>query len=87
MADNPGVGDLQSTLCGLSKLTRRSAAHPTRVFQRRVTPDKVLILGGIYPDQDPALVEPMAEKGTFSFPRRSNQAKWLDWSMLRTNDR
>ena len=43
-------------------------------------------LGWTYPDQGPTLVEPMDEKGTFSFSGRRNQDKCLGWSMLRTED-
>ena len=34
----------------------------------------------------PTLVKPVDERGTFSFPRGRNQAKWLCWSMLRTKN-
>ena len=71
----------------LSKVTRRSVSHPTRASQRRVTPDKVLTSGRIYPDHGPSLVKPMDKKGIFPFPSRLYQAKWFFWSMLRTNNR
>ena len=44
-------------------------------------------LGWTHPDQGPALVEPMDEKGTFSFPSRRNQSKLLGLNTLRTNNR